>query len=83
MKIGTEYYDSINSDMLVQHYMKKSTEIVSNPEYMSLIDQHNNSLKTEGYITEDDDSIRKRIYENVSKSNGVSSNKPESKHISK
>jgi hypothetical protein len=56
--------------MLVQHYMKKSTEIVSNPQYMTLIEEHNKLLKTEGYITEDDDSIRKRIYEKDSKSNG-------------
>lgn len=56
--------------MLVQHYMKKSTEIVANPECMFLIEEHNKLLKTEGYIIEEDDSIRKRIYENDAKSNG-------------
>ncbi len=63
--------------MLVQHYMKKSTEIVSNPQYMTLIEEHNKLLKTEGYIAEDDDSIRKRIYEKDPKSNGHHENKHE------
>ena len=64
MKIGTEYYDSINNDILVQHYLKKSSQIVSNQEYMSMIEKHNEHIKnTPGLQNVNDDALRKRIYE--------------------
>jgi len=73
--IGTEYYDSINSDMLVHHYMKKSTQIISNPDYMALIDDHNRSREL-GQNTENDEAIRKRIFEgDCNKPNGINGRK--------
>ena len=69
--------------MLVHHYMKKSTQIVSNPDYMALIEKHNENKIGK----ENDDEIRKRIFEGENRSsiyvesqiNGLHSNNQQSK----
>ena len=51
--------------MLVHHYMKKSTQIISNPDYMGIVDQSNESLRKN---EENDDDLRKKIFEGKDKS---------------
>ena len=50
--------------MLVNHYMKKSTQIISNEDYMGIIDLNNEILrKSDSFSHENDDDVRRRIFE--------------------
>jgi hypothetical protein len=59
--------------------MKKSTQIISNPDYIKLIEEHN-LTREKGKNFENDDEIRKRIFSSTNSSESYVPNGMNGKH---